>query len=155
MNRGLRYIITDYGFVRHGTAKRAYEERERLKEQYPHKDFKVLTVLDEPKDQKFKRDRLGFARFEQSLFDRFARGEKADDWTFTVHCGLSLICIGIFMTLAIAGAMAIGEARWFFWPVFGAAAVYMLVMCIWGAIKRSEAKGDLVKRRPVSAGRFE
>jgi hypothetical protein len=51
-----RFIVTAHSFHRHETAAGAIAERNRLRELHPEKDFRVLTVIDEPTEEKLARD---------------------------------------------------------------------------------------------------
>lgn len=52
------YIVTNYGYTRHRLAKKAIKERDRLRRKHPEqaKDFRVLTVLDEPNSSRLLHD---------------------------------------------------------------------------------------------------
>ena len=51
-----RYIVTEHPYRRHDTCALAVAEKHRLQEKHPEKNFRVLTVIDEPNKVAMERD---------------------------------------------------------------------------------------------------
>lgn len=155
----LRYIITDYGFCRHFTAAGAYSERGRLQELYSDmgKDFRVLTVIDEPKADKFARDRGQITEFEYDAVARWRGIEPIDRDSYFFNFVLTMFSHvtpwALLVVLLLGWAPAPADLAWWAWPLIAAAALHSTLMLIMGIQKRAEIVATRKARKQAEENR--
>lgn len=154
----LRYIITDHVFFRHPTAAGAYHERERLKEKHPDKDFRVLTVIDEPKIEKFNRDRGQISDFEYQSLARWRGIEPFDKDSYFFNFVLTMFSHvapwALLMIFLLGWAPGPAEMPWWSWFFVGAAGLHSTLMIIMGIQKRAELVATRKARKHVEENRI-